>query len=259
MPFPLAHPALVLPLRRFCPRWLSFPALVIGSISPDLSYLFARWGADGLAHRPLAGFLFSVPAGLVFLGGLYFASHLAVRLLPSWFGTAGGNPRAEFSFRGLFQGRRWQVSLMIILLSLLVGTASHVLWDSFTHKTGWLARGVPLLQAPLFSLFGRTIRPHHLLWYVSSFGGAACIAYAWQRWRERAPSVPELGTAQRVLRSILLSLILVPIAAVHHLFRGMPGNLVAGIMTVVFLLWILAMSRAPRPTDPLSTSAPIAR
>ena len=28
MPFTLAHPAAVLPLKRFCPRYLSFPALI---------------------------------------------------------------------------------------------------------------------------------------------------------------------------------------------------------------------------------------
>ena len=40
MPFPLAHPAAVLPFRRYCSRWLNFPALVIGSLVPDLGYLF---------------------------------------------------------------------------------------------------------------------------------------------------------------------------------------------------------------------------
>jgi len=32
MPFPLAHPAAVLPLKRFCPQRLSFSALVIGAL-----------------------------------------------------------------------------------------------------------------------------------------------------------------------------------------------------------------------------------
>jgi hypothetical protein len=38
MPYPLAHPAAVLPLRRLCPRRLSFPALVVGSLCPDVGY-----------------------------------------------------------------------------------------------------------------------------------------------------------------------------------------------------------------------------
>jgi hypothetical protein len=35
MPWTFAHAAAVLPLRRCCPRRLHFPALVIGSLTPD--------------------------------------------------------------------------------------------------------------------------------------------------------------------------------------------------------------------------------
>jgi len=38
MPLPLAHPAAVLPLRRFCPQYFDCPALVLGSILPDFAY-----------------------------------------------------------------------------------------------------------------------------------------------------------------------------------------------------------------------------
>ena len=34
MPFTLAHPAAVLPLRR----WLWFPGLVAGAVAPDVGY-----------------------------------------------------------------------------------------------------------------------------------------------------------------------------------------------------------------------------
>jgi len=35
--FPVAHPAAVLPLRRFAPRHLDFAARVIGALSPDFA------------------------------------------------------------------------------------------------------------------------------------------------------------------------------------------------------------------------------
>ena len=38
MPWTFAHPAAILPLRRFCPAPLDFSALVIGSMVPDLGY-----------------------------------------------------------------------------------------------------------------------------------------------------------------------------------------------------------------------------
>jgi hypothetical protein len=55
MPFPVAHLAAVLPLRRYCPRYLSFPALVVGSLSPDLGYLFGHLHTDWFSHRFWAG------------------------------------------------------------------------------------------------------------------------------------------------------------------------------------------------------------
>ena len=85
------------------------------------------------------------------------------------------------------------MSFLAVLLSLIVGAATRVLWDSFTHKHGWLASEMPLLKAPLMVLFGHHLRLHHVLWYLSSIGGAAFIAHAWLRWRERSLGRPSFG------------------------------------------------------------------
>jgi hypothetical protein len=66
MPFALAHPAAVLPLRRYCPRQLDFPALLVGSLAPDLGYAFLPLHVYGFSHQFWAGsFGFCLPAGLV--------------------------------------------------------------------------------------------------------------------------------------------------------------------------------------------------
>src|SRR6185503_14629770 len=84
MPFPLAHPAAVLPLRRFCPRYLSFPALIIGSLSPDLGYLSGSFRLDVFSHRFLAGsFGFCLPAGLLLLLAFYLVRSRVVGILPA--------------------------------------------------------------------------------------------------------------------------------------------------------------------------------
>src|SRR4051812_40052597 len=83
MPFTLAHPAAVLPFRRFCPRFLSFPALIAGSVSPDLSYFFGRFNLGPFAHHPIKGFLFGVPAGLIILAGFYVLRSPGLKVLPA--------------------------------------------------------------------------------------------------------------------------------------------------------------------------------
>src|SRR5512146_7584 len=125
MPFPLAHPAAVLPLRRLCRRWLSFPALVAGSFSPDLSYLLSRWHVDELAHRPFAGLLFSVPAGLLLVAGLLIGLRLARLATPQYFGDGAADFRPA-----VVSGRSWLLSCLVLVLSLALGAATHVAWDS---------------------------------------------------------------------------------------------------------------------------------
>jgi hypothetical protein len=84
MPFPLAQPAAVLPLRRFCPRYLSFPALIIGSLSPDLGYFSGPFRLDGFSHRFLAGsFGFCLPVGLFVLLMFFLVRSRVVGILPS--------------------------------------------------------------------------------------------------------------------------------------------------------------------------------
>ena len=67
MPFPLAHPAAVLPLRRF--KWLNFSALVIGALVPDIGYAFPE--GSGLSHHTLGSILFGLPVGLLILTAFY--------------------------------------------------------------------------------------------------------------------------------------------------------------------------------------------
>src|SRR5262245_34797375 len=108
MPIPLAHPAAVLPLRRFCPRHLSFPALAIGSIAPDAAYAiddvnkFSRtivfffgartaglqsvreaWDWDDFSHTWLGSLFFCVPVGLLMLSVFHQLRASVARTLPN--------------------------------------------------------------------------------------------------------------------------------------------------------------------------------
>src|SRR5436309_15119874 len=122
MPFTLAHPAAVLPCKRFCPRYLSFPALLAGSVSPDASYFFGRFNLGPFHHHPIKGFLFGVPAGLFILAAFYLLRSPALAMLPRQYRAI---------FRPLFLHPIG--TPLAILLSVTIGVATHILWDSFTH------------------------------------------------------------------------------------------------------------------------------
>src|SRR5215472_4410846 len=80
MPFPLAHPAAVLPIRRWF-KWLSFPALVIGSLVPDAGYLIPQFG--DLSHDILGSILFGLPVGGLMLAAFYALRRPVVIRTPS--------------------------------------------------------------------------------------------------------------------------------------------------------------------------------
>ena len=117
MPYPFAHPAAVLPLVRF-----GVPsALVIGSVAPDLWYLVPF--VQRADSHTLAGlFWFCLPAGVA----LYLLFHLVLKepliaLLSTRLST--------FACRGL-PARSWGA----VVLSLLAGILTHLLWDELTHS-----------------------------------------------------------------------------------------------------------------------------
>src|SRR5256885_1377739 len=173
MPFTLAHPAAVLPFRRFCPRVLNFPALVVGSMVPDAGYWSGPLDLERISHSIAGGFWFDLPAGLLMLGAIYLLRRPLEPKLP---------PEYRVLMEPLWSGPRG--TFLAVVLSLLIGIGTHLLWDSFTHNHGWLVERVSALQTPMFHFRERTFRVSHLISYACSFLGVAWLFLALAKWRE---------------------------------------------------------------------------
>lgn len=209
MPFPLAHPAAVLPLKRYCSRWLSFPALVIGSLVPDVGYVFADNSWNSGSHQLVGGLIFNLPVGILMLILFYGFRTTVARMLPT--------PYRQVL---LPLCRRRRSVFLVLVLSLLVGIWTHLLLDSFTHNDGWLAEHVAVLQLPVLSFGGRTAKLCHVLWYVCSFAGAALLFIAFEKWKHSCTSDRAASAMKDATREgILLAVLVLPIALIHHLFR----------------------------------------
>ena len=230
MPFTFAHPAAVLPLRRFCPRFLSFPALVAGSLSPDVGYCFETFNAGGFSHRFVGSVIFCLPVGLAILLGFYAVRAFLVRRAP-----AGCRQVLLPADRPVAFG--W----LVIVLSLWLGALTHILWDSFTNRTGWTVVHLPLLRIPVGSLAGHQVLVCHLLWYVSTFVGVCWLCLAFEQWKQAllAPLPRVTRRNRHVWNAILVGILVLPIGAVHHLTRGWPGRLLVAGFTVLLLGMIL--------------------
>jgi hypothetical protein len=240
MPFPLAHPVAVLPFRRFCPRFLDFPALVVGSLVPDLGYLFGPLHLDELSHQLRGSVVFCLPLGIITLALIYGLRSLTLRKLPK-------------ACQPGFLQLPWPPlsSPGIIVVSLLVGIATHLFLDSFTHKDGWLVERLPVLRMSLGSVAGRAVRVCSLLWYACSFIGIALVFVAFRTWQSKSSPAPAaVATKARWLGALLVAIAVLPIELAHHLLRNWLGMLAVAGMTLQLLLLILRKSRPAKVTVP---------
>jgi len=240
MPFPLAHPAAVLPLRRYCPGRLSFPALVIGSLSPDAGYLFARLGWGDLSHRAVGSVVFCLPVGIVLAALFYALRAPIVKLLPAPY------QRALLPLCQRGPGSAWAV-----VISLLVGAWTHLLWDSFTHNDGWCVQNLPVLQTVVVAVGSRTARVCHLLWYGCSFAGVIWLFLAFEKWKQaRVCGGAGVSTRTMLRDAVLVAVLVLPIALVRHLARGQNFGLylIAGLCALPVLGIALKMGSFRKDT-----------
>ncbi len=175
MPFTGAHPLAVIPLAR---AGLPLSALVVGSVAPDFAlYLPFRVPFDAVvrSHTPLGLLTVDLPAGLV----LWLLWHAL--LAPATYAAAPGGLRARLGEAGLPGVRRRLRQGHLVVAGLVAGSATHVIWDEFTHAGRWGTRHVPgwattVAGLPLW----------HWAQYVSGVLGMALLAVLARRWWARS-------------------------------------------------------------------------
>jgi hypothetical protein len=175
MPFTLSHPAAILPIHRRCKKWISLPPLVVGSLVPDAGYYFPM--PDHYkenAHTFLGAFSFSLPVGIIVLLIFYWVAPEIAFLLPS--------PHREVLQPRINVPASLRQALMAVC-GIVIGAETHVLWDSFTHQTGWVVERVPLLREPLW---GTQLTFHVALQDLSTVLGLCILLYVYDRWMKAA-------------------------------------------------------------------------
>lgn len=172
MPFTFAHPAAVLPLRRFG----DLTALVIGSMIPDAGYLLMVGVPREVSHAPAGVMLFCVPAGL-----LTYVLYLRVlyepwaALTPEFVARRVPPPRAlPGSLRG------W----LGVALALAIGAVTHLGWDALTAAHG-ITKWGPDHHRVVFAIGRRKLDWYEIGRWGSSVIGLGVVALwvAWAGWK----------------------------------------------------------------------------
>lgn len=175
MPFTFCHPALVLPLNYLPWRWRSLTGLVAGAIVPDFEYFLRVSHFSKYSHTIPGIFWFDLPLGIV----MAFLFHNLLRD-----GLILNMPLALQKRCSHYYQLNWNIILrkkwVVIIASVLLGAASHLLWDGFTHETADSLRTLPFKDDFRAVTKGK-VNAYSLYTQVSSAIGGLIIIYSvWQ-------------------------------------------------------------------------------
>lgn len=172
MPFTFSHPAIVLPLTYLPKRWYSLTGIVIGSLTPNFEY-FLRMKIKSIYSHTIEGvFWFDITLGVI----LAFIFHNLVR--DELFDNLPIFLKSRFSS---FKKFNWNIyfkqNWIIVLISILIGSCSHIFWDDFTHNSGYFVHKFSILSTNIH--FGLVQIPtYKILQHLSTLIGGILISYA---------------------------------------------------------------------------------
>jgi membrane-bound metal-dependent hydrolase YbcI (DUF457 family) len=189
---------------------LPFSALVVGTLAPDFEYVLRLAPRGSFAHSVPGLLLFCVPVSyLVWVTYDRVIRPPVVALLPD--AVASG------------LRERPPISTPWVLLALLLGAASHIVWDAFTHRTGWVVQHLSALQRPIFPELAGDLPVYSVLQHGSTFVGALLIAVAGLHWQRRYPAAVGRRTPRqrrRLVRCVWFVLLAAFAAAVLNRSRA---------------------------------------
>jgi len=213
VPLTIAHSIAAIPFRRPLGRLGVLAALVIGSITPDVPLFLPWWFGRNASHSAAALLWFCLPAGV--LGYLLYDLVLdrpLRALMPEGF-------RRRLTVVG--RDARPAVWSPGVLVSLLLGAATHSAWDSFTHGgASGVGEWLPVIERRLFTVSGYTVYVFSVLQHLSTVLGLSVLTVWIWRWYRRAPqsesSVPGLGPDARraLVAAIAVAVVIAAAAAV---------------------------------------------
>lgn len=142
MPFTLAHPIAIAPIWYAYRRHLDLASLCIGAMMPDLD-LFIPLIPEG-GHRLWGVFTIDLPCAILFLLIIrWVIAKPFIALLPPYLGSCLPQPRMP--------------PIPAAIVSIVIGSLTHIIWDAFTHHGGWFVIRYDFLRVstgrwPLYEL-----------------------------------------------------------------------------------------------------------
>jgi hypothetical protein len=240
VPFTLAHAAAAVPFRR---TRLVPSALVVGTFAPDFEYFLTLGPQTGFGHTLLGVLVFTIPLALVVLWLFHrfvkvplasaLPASIEMRLIPYL---------GRFPFSGPSR-------FALIVISVVLGIATHLAWDSLTHSNMWLYQHWSFLRGSSYVPVVGALQTTTLLQHVSTIVGLGVLMLWSWRWYQRAPVSDRPPARRHSTKWKIAAVTLVCVAVIAGLSRGIaivgiPGSRRAlqdfageAVVTTVALVW----------------------
>lgn len=164
MPFTFSHPSIVLPIFKKFPKYFSATGLIAGSLIPDFEYFVRLYSLSVITHTKKGLLLIDVPAAVI----LSIAFHLFIKqsLIPNL-------PKSIRKYFIHLLHSDWMSyfkrNFPTVIVSCLIGTATHIAWDSVSHATGQMVQRAGFLSTEII-FNGAYI--YRIIWWLSSLLGS---------------------------------------------------------------------------------------
>lgn len=212
MPFTLSHAAAALPFRR---TRLIPSALVVGTLAPDFEYFLRGIPGGHFGHTLPGVFISDLPLSLIVLWLFHaYMREPIVALLPDSIGRRLSHAPQTFRFWG-------SARLALIVTSILVGVGTHILWDSFTHRTFWPYRHWAFLREMVSLPILGTLPYYKVFQFGSSVAGGAILLIWFMHWyRTTAPNELPLANTLSSQKKLAVVVSMLVIAVSGALLRA---------------------------------------
>jgi hypothetical protein len=242
MPLTLSHPAAVLPLRRL---GLPVTVLVTASMVPDLPLFLGTQRGYRITHGPVGIVTIDVVLAVVAVAGWTFIVRDAL------VDMAPAPVRRRLPARARLTRTEW----LLAPVAAVVGAATHVAWDAFTHPGAWGVRRIDWLQSEHAGLVGASWAQYAsgIVGLVVVIGAAAAYLRSSTVTRDARPRVLPAPTLPVVVGIAAVTAIA---SAARSAPRGLHAMAFDGVvdslivlavgLTVISLAWHVAGMRRAR-------------
>ena len=211
MPFTLSHPAAALPFRKLNLVWSAF---VVGSMAPDFPYIVGSTEYRALGHRLPGLIAYTLPASLAALWLFHnVIKRPVVGLFPVSVQERLHGLTGDFKFGGSSR-------FLAILGSIVLGVATHLVWDAFTHAYTWPWYHIHWLQG-WTRIPGLGPMPRYFaMQYGSTIAGLLILGIWGWLWYRNTPVIRTANPASRPKSRFLLAVMMLVVAGVAGFVRA---------------------------------------